>query len=110
LINFAKEVAKAESVSICWAMGITQQECYPYRYNLEHCYDHVTDKHLYLVFYSYLLRVINLKWQYLNPYPLRGHNNVQGCSDMGSMPDQFTGYQKVVDDDVRAKFEINIVN
>ncbi|POC81115.1 oxidoreductase, partial [Vibrio vulnificus] len=38
-------------------------------------------------------------------YPLRGHNNVQGCSDMGSMPDQFTGYQKVVDDDVRAKFE-----
>lgn len=22
-------------------------------------------------------------------YPLRGHNNVQGCSDMGSMPDQF---------------------
>lgn len=26
LINFAKEVAKAESVSICWAMGITQQD------------------------------------------------------------------------------------
>ena len=28
-------------------------------------------------------------------YPLRGHNNVQGASDMGSMPDQFPGYQKV---------------
>ena len=29
-------------------------------------------------------------------YPLRGHNNVQGASDMGSMPDQFPGYQKVM--------------
>ncbi|MEJ7550683.1 hypothetical protein WL551_13040, partial [Staphylococcus hominis] len=38
-------------------------------------------------------------------YPLRGHNNVQGCSDMGSMPDKITGYQSVEADDVRAKFE-----
>ncbi len=38
-------------------------------------------------------------------YPLRGHNNVQGCSDMGSMPDQFPGYQLISDDKIRAKFE-----
>ncbi|HEH3220430.1 TPA: molybdopterin oxidoreductase family protein [Staphylococcus aureus] len=38
-------------------------------------------------------------------YPLRGHNNVQGCSDMGSMPDKITGYQSIEADDIRAKFE-----
>jgi formate dehydrogenase major subunit len=38
-------------------------------------------------------------------YPLRGHNNVQGASDFGSMPDSYPGYQKVADDAVRTKFE-----
>jgi len=38
-------------------------------------------------------------------YPLRGHNNVQGCSDFGSMPNNLPGYQSVTDEDVRAKFE-----
>jgi formate dehydrogenase major subunit len=38
-------------------------------------------------------------------YPLRGHNNVQGASDFGSMPNVYSGYQKVDDPDIRAKFE-----
>ena len=38
-------------------------------------------------------------------YPLRGHNNVQGASDFGSMPNLFPGYQKVDDETVRSKFE-----
>jgi formate dehydrogenase major subunit len=38
-------------------------------------------------------------------FPLRGHNNVQGASDFGAMPDRFPGYQFVSDDAVRAKFE-----
>ncbi|MDU3830110.1 MAG: molybdopterin-dependent oxidoreductase, partial [Staphylococcus sp.] len=38
-------------------------------------------------------------------YPLRGHNNVQGASDMGSMPDQFPGYQMIHNDEIRSKFE-----
>ncbi len=37
--------------------------------------------------------------------PLRGQNNVQGSSDMGALPDTFTGYQSVADDDVAARFE-----
>lgn len=37
--------------------------------------------------------------------PLRGQNNVQGACDMGALPDVYTGYQKVTDDAVRAKFE-----
>lgn len=37
--------------------------------------------------------------------PLRGQNNVQGACDMGALPTDFPGYQKVDNDAVRAKFE-----
>ena len=36
--------------------------------------------------------------------PLRGQNNVQGACDMGAIPASFSGYQKVSDPEVRAKF------
>ena len=37
--------------------------------------------------------------------PLRGQNNVQGACDMGASPGDFTGYQKLANPDVMAKFE-----
>ena len=37
--------------------------------------------------------------------PLRGQNNVQGSADMGSMPDQFTGYQSIKDELARQNIE-----
>lgn len=37
--------------------------------------------------------------------PLRGQNNVQGACDMGAMPNMYSGYQKVADDEVRRKYE-----
>jgi formate dehydrogenase major subunit len=37
--------------------------------------------------------------------PLRGQNNVQGSSDMGALPDTFTGYQHVEDEEVAQRFE-----
>ena len=37
--------------------------------------------------------------------PLRGQNNVQGACDMGCLPGDYTGYQKVANSDARAKFE-----
>ncbi len=37
--------------------------------------------------------------------PLRGQNNVQGSCDMGSFPNEFTGYRPVTDNAVRASFE-----
>ena len=37
--------------------------------------------------------------------PIRGQNNVQGACDMGAMPTDFTGYQKVANPDVIKKFE-----
>ena len=37
--------------------------------------------------------------------PVRGQNNVQGACDMGASPTDYTGYQKLADPAVRAKFE-----
>ncbi len=37
--------------------------------------------------------------------PLRGQNNVQGSSDMGALPDTFTGYQSIADEEVARRFE-----
>ena len=68
-----------ESMSICWAMGVTQQDIGS---------DTSTISNLLLVTGNY-------RKPGSGAYPLRGHNNVQGASDMGSMPDQFPGYQKV---------------
>ena len=37
--------------------------------------------------------------------PLRGQNNVQGACDLGALPNFYPGYQKVVDESSRKKFE-----
>jgi formate dehydrogenase major subunit len=37
--------------------------------------------------------------------PLRGQNNVQGSSDMGALPDTYTAYRSVADEDVARSFE-----
>ena len=37
--------------------------------------------------------------------PLRGQNNVQGSCDMGALPNVFTNYQSVTDDNVRKAYE-----
>ncbi len=39
--------------------------------------------------------------------PLRGQNNVQGCSDSGGLPHVFPGYQNVENPQHRAKFEMH---
>ena len=37
--------------------------------------------------------------------PLRGQNNVQGSSDMGALPDTYSGYRRVDDEEVAQAFE-----
>ena len=37
--------------------------------------------------------------------PLRGQNNVQGSSDMGALPDTYTAYRPVTDEQVARSFE-----
>lgn len=38
--------------------------------------------------------------------PVRGQNNVQGACDMGAVPSDFPGYQKVTNPEVLKKFEL----
>lgn len=90
LITVANEIAAAKTVCILWAMGVTQ-----------HCGGSDTS--------TCISNLLLLTGNYMRPgtgaYPLRGHNNVQGASDFGSMPNIFTGYQKVDDPEIRGKFE-----
>ena len=90
LQQVAQEIAQANSVCILWAMGVTQ-----------HCGGSDTS--------TSISNLLLLTGNYMRPgtgaYPLRGHNNVQGTSDFGSMPNVVSGYQKVEDSEVIARFE-----
>jgi formate dehydrogenase major subunit len=90
LKRVAKEIVDADGVCILWAMGVTQ-----------HCGGSDTSTALS----NLLLATGNYGRRGAGAYPLRGHNNVQGASDFGSMPNNFPGYQHVDDAEVRAKFE-----
>jgi formate dehydrogenase major subunit len=86
----ADEIAAVDKVCVLWAMGVTQ-----------HCGGSDTSTSIC----NLLLATGNFKRPGTGAYPLRGHNNVQGASDFGSMPDVFSGYQKVDSADIRGKFE-----
>jgi formate dehydrogenase major subunit len=90
LEKVAHMVAEADSVCICWAMGVTQ---------------HVMGSDTSTAISNLLLATGNYMRPGTGAYPLRGHNNVQGASDHGAMPNFFPGYQKVDDPEIRARFE-----
>jgi len=82
--------ANAKSAAIYWGMGISQSV-------------HGTDNALSLANLALLTGQIGRPGTGLNP--LRGQNNVQGCSDSGGLPNVFPGYQRVDDAEIRGKFE-----
>ena len=86
----ARIYAKAERASIYWGMGISQST-------------HGTDNTLSLVNLALMCGHVGKSGTGLNP--LRGQNNVQGCSDSGGLPGVFTAYQNVADPEIKAKFE-----
>ncbi|MCU1286368.1 MAG: putative formate dehydrogenase [Acidobacteriales bacterium] len=90
LKNVAHIIAEQDKVCILWAMGVTQQS-------------QGSDTS------TAISNLLLITGNYMRPgtgaYPLRGHNNVQGASDHGSMPGLLTGYQSVDDPEVRARFE-----
>jgi formate dehydrogenase major subunit len=90
LIEIATSIHEAKTTSILWAMGVTQ---------------HGGGSDTSTAISNLLLVTGNYMKPGAGAYPLRGHNNVQGASDFGSMPDRFPGYQFVSDDEVRARFE-----
>ncbi|SFB35076.1 formate dehydrogenase major subunit [Lentibacillus halodurans] len=90
LIEIAEQIVSVDKLAICWAMGVTQ---------------HQLGSDTSTAISNLLLITGNYRRNGTGAYPLRGHNNVQGCSDFGSMPNFFPGYEKVADDDVRKRYE-----
>jgi len=86
----ARMYAGAKSAAIYWGMGISQSS-------------HGTDNALALINLALLCGQIGRAGTGLNP--LRGQNNVQGCSDVGGIPSFYTTYQPVTNPDVRQIFE-----
>jgi len=85
----AHMIADAKTVCILWAMGVTQ---------------HGNGSDTSTAISNLLLITGNYMRPGTGAYPLRGHNNVQGASDHGAMPNMMSGYQKVDDPEVRERF------
>jgi len=83
-------IAEAKAMCILWAMGVTQ---------------HTQGSDTSTAISNLLLVTGNYMRPGTGAFPLRGHNNVQGASDHGSMPNMLPGYQHVDDPDVRQRFE-----
>jgi formate dehydrogenase major subunit len=90
LKQVAHMIVESSGVCILWAMGVTQ---------------HIMGSDTSTAISNLLLVTGNYMRTGTGAYPLRGHNNVQGASDHGAMPNFFSGYQKVDDPAIRAKFE-----
>jgi formate dehydrogenase major subunit len=90
LKTVAGMISEAKAVCILWAMGVTQ---------------HTQGSDTSTAISNLLLITGNYMRAGTGAYPLRGHNNVQGASDHGSMPNMLPGYQLVSDPEVRQRFE-----
>jgi len=90
LKQIAHMIADAERVCILWAMGVTQ---------------HSNGSDTSTAISNLLLVTGNYMRPGTGAYPLRGHNNVQGASDHGAMPNFLPGYQPIDDPEVRRRFE-----
>jgi len=86
----ARGYAKAQNATILYTMGVTQHIC-------------GTHNVFSVANLAMLCGQIGKPLSGVNP--LRGQNNVQGACDMGALPNVLTGYQPVVSDEARAKFE-----
>ena len=88
IIDTARLYAGAARGNILYCMGITQHTT-------------GTDNVKSLANLAMLCGNLGIEGGGVNP--LRGQNNVQGACDMGSLPDVYTGYQKVIDPAARQK-------
>jgi len=90
LIKLATMIHEAKSACILWAMGVTQHKG-------------ATDTSTAIS--NLLLITGNYGRTGTGAYPLRGHNNVQGACDFGTMPAWMPGYEPVQDKEVRERYE-----
>jgi formate dehydrogenase major subunit/formate dehydrogenase alpha subunit len=90
IIEAARLYGKAERPAIYYTMGITQ-------------HSHGTQNVFAIA--NLALMTGNLGRESTGVNPLRGQNNVQGSTDMGCIPNQYPGYQRVDLPAIREKFE-----
>jgi formate dehydrogenase alpha subunit len=86
----ARAYANAGAAAVYWGMGISQST-------------HGTDNTLGIANLALMCGHLGKAGTGLNP--LRGQNNVQGCSDSGGLPNVYTAYQPVSNEEVRLKFQ-----
>ena len=90
IVEAARAYAGAKPGSIVYCMGITQHTT-------------GTDNVKSLANLAMLCGNLGVAGGGVNP--LRGQNNVQGACDMGGLPNVFSGYQPVTNDEIRQKME-----
>lgn len=89
LIEMAEMIRDADGTCILWGMGVTQN---------------TGGSQTSAAISNLLLATGNYRRTGAGAYPLRGHNNVQGACDMGTLPGWLPGYQHITDDIAREKF------
>ncbi len=90
IIKAARIYGKAKNAGIYYAMGITQ---------------HKSGTYTVMSVSNLALLCGNIGIESAGVNPLRGQNNVQGACDMGALPNNLPGYQKVSDENAIEKFE-----
>ena len=90
IIKAARLYGKAERPAIYYTMGITQ---------------HAHGTNNVFAIANLALMTGNLGRESVGVNPLRGQNNVQGATDMGCIPNQYPGYQRVDSINIKEKFE-----
>jgi len=80
----------SKGTCILWAMGVTQ---------------HLGGTDTSTAISNLLLVTGNYGKTGSGAYPLRGHNNVQGACDFGTMPAWFPGYEAIENEKTREKYE-----
>ncbi|KHD84328.1 oxidoreductase [Heyndrickxia ginsengihumi] len=90
IIKIAEMIHESKGTCILWAMGVTQ---------------HMGGTDTSTAICNLLLVTGNFGKPNAGAYPLRGHNNVQGAGDFGTMPNWLPGYEPVENDEVRSRFE-----
>ena len=90
IIEAARIYANAEKAGIYYTMGVTQ---------------HTTGTHAVMSISNLALLCGNVGIESAGVNPLRGQNNVQGACDMGGLPADLPGYQKVFKPEVVDKFQ-----
>jgi predicted molibdopterin-dependent oxidoreductase YjgC len=88
--ELAHTFARADRAQLCWTLGITEHH-------------NAVDNVLALINLALLCGHVGRYGSGLNP--LRGQNNVQGGGDMGAIPNRLPGFQDILDDELRGRFD-----